>query len=55
MTPTSKYIMLVFFVTDIQLQLYQKILNNTSAKADYVTNVSDHLLNLLLKHNGLPL
>ena len=51
-TVTSEDIILAFFFTDPQFQLYSKILNNISTKTDYVTTLPVHLINLLLQHSG---
>ena len=50
--PTSQDIIVVFFFIKIQFQLYSKILSNISTKTDYVTNLSAHLINLLLNHRA---
>ena len=50
--PTSQDITAVLFFTKIQFQLYSKILSNIPTKTDYVTNLSVHLINLLLNHSG---
>ena len=52
-TVTSQDIILAFFFfTDLQFQLYSKILNNISTKTDYVTTLPVHIINLLLQHSG---
>ena len=49
--PTSHDRILVFFFTELQFQLYSKILNNILTKTDHVTSLSIHLINLLLHHS----
>ena len=49
---TSQDITVVFFFTKINFQFYSKIRSNISTKTDYVTNLSVHLINLLLNHRG---
>ena len=48
---TSQDIILAFFFTQIQFQLYSKILNKISTKTDNVASSSVHLINLLLNHS----
>ena len=49
--PTLQDIILAFFFTQIQFQLYSKILNKISTKTDNVASSSVHLINLLLNYS----